>query len=371
MKVTAHADVPSTVWDEVCARSSSAWLFHRSAWIGIESTYFPHRNLSFALEDNGEVIGVQPLYASETGLGWIERLVHSGVHRHTGLALVDGLAPATIKAARTAAMREIAAIADAGQADRIQLNAQSLAPASLAALEIPFWVADYGFHFGLQFGRNGMVPAPGMSTCCADQIVMLGAGEDQLFASLDEGCRRAVRKATSAGLGFEAGDAAAIDHYGPIAQASAVRTGESLPPRAYYEAILSALGPSGRSAVLFATHEGRKVAGVILVIDKGAASFVAGSSDPEFLPLRVNDFLHWSAIVWAKRSGLLRYRLGPFFPEVPDDWPIARVSKFKTKFGGVSVPMIQGSRFIHPEKYRSGAQQQVDVLCAAPAPTEP
>ena len=120
MKVTAHADVSSPVWDEVCARSSSAWLFHLSAWIAIESSYFPHRNLSFALEDGGEVIGVQPLYASETGLGWIERLVHSGVHRHTGLALIDGLGASTVNAARAAAMREIASLADGGRADRIQ-----------------------------------------------------------------------------------------------------------------------------------------------------------------------------------------------------------------------------------------------------------
>ncbi|MEO7728976.1 MAG: hypothetical protein ABIS45_17120, partial [Burkholderiales bacterium] len=55
---------------------------------------------------------------------------------------------------------------------------------------------------------------------------------------------------------------------------------------------------------------------------------------------------------------------GPSFPEVPKDWPIARVSKFKTKFGARPFTTIQGSLFRHPDKYLAAAQFHISTLCS-------
>ena len=104
------------------------------------------------------------------------------------------------------------------------------------------------------------------------------------------------------------------------------------------------------------------MAALWLLIHKGAAHFLGGVSDPAYLPMRVNDFLHWSAIVWANHQGLTHYRLGPVFPELPDDWPVARVSRFKGKFGGISYSTIQGSYFRHPEKYLETGRTQLSTL---------
>jgi lipid II:glycine glycyltransferase (peptidoglycan interpeptide bridge formation enzyme) len=79
--------------------------------------------------------------------------------------------------------------------------------------------------------------------------------------------------------------------------------------------------------------------------------FLAGASDPEWLPLRVNDLIHWHTIKRANADGFEVYRLGPIFRTVPQDWPIARVSRFKAKWGAESVPVIQGSYFRRPERY--------------------
>ena len=56
-------------------------------------------------------------------------------------------------------------------------------------------------------------------------------------------------------------------------------------------------------------------------------------------------------IAWGRQAGDRIYRLGPFFPEVPREWPIARVSAFKTKFGGRSIPLVYASLYRRPEKY--------------------
>ena len=364
MKAVPFAEVSTADWNDVAGRSGDAWLFHDAAWIEIESTHFPHANRSFALIDNGHVVGLQPLYVSDQGIGWLEHIVHSGLHRHTGLALVDGLDPGRANAARKEAMRAIAAVASDERADRIQLNAQNLAPANRTSrrAEVPFWVLDHGFQLGLQFGPSGVEPAPGMTTCCAELIVDVTRSEDELFAALDD--RHAVRKAIAAGVTLEEGGDGAMEAYLDIAIAAAERTGEALPGRDYFAALQRAFGPSGRIAVLFACHEGRRVAATLLAVDKGAATYFGGCSLSKVLPLRVNDFLQWSVQQWAHRRGLESYRLGAHFPEVPRDWPIAKVTWFKTKFGARSIPVIQGSKFLAPHKYLAGGTTRLTEHCA-------
>lgn len=366
MKPIHFAEAPAAAWDAICVQSPQAWLFHRSAWITIEQRWFVRTNHSFALRVGSELVAIQPLYLSDAGAGTGgERLLHSGIHRHTGLALLPGLTEASMKAARSAAMHRILEVAEQEDVDRIQLNAQNLAPENLGLgrSEIPFWVEDWSFEPGLAFTSFGMLPAPGMATCSVDQIVDLAPSEDALFARLDESCRRAVRKAKGAALVLEVGTGEGlIESYYRVAELSSTRTGEVLPPIDYYLAVWRALSPQAQCTVLLAKAGATTVGALILLVDKGGATFHAGVSDPDYLSVRVNDFLHWEAILWARRTGLQYYRFGPWFPTVDPDWPIATVSRFKKKFGGRPLTIIQGSCFRHPEKYRAAAERHVEEL---------
>jgi Acetyltransferase (GNAT) domain len=355
VKIVAFREVETCDWDALAASSPEAWLNHDSGWIALEGHFFVNANLSFALIEHAEVVGIQPLYLSEgPSAAFGERLLHSGIHRHTGLATRAGIGSAGKRAVRSAAMDEIFRLAELFDVDRIQLNAHNLAPVnrSKSREHVPFWVSDFGFQLGIGFGPNGMTPFPGVSTLNADQLIDLDPPEDVLLANLDEGCRRAIRKATKAGLEFEiARDFSDLKDYFEIAQESAVRTGESLAPAQYYEEIFRRFFEQGRVHLLFARSQTIRVAALLLLSDKGAVHFLGGVSRSGSLNLRPNDFLHWHAMRWAKCVGFQVYRLGPWFPEVPRDWPISRVSHFKTKFGSSSVPIIQGSMFRHPEKY--------------------
>lgn len=366
MKVVPYSEIDPAIWNELCGISDDAWLFHDASWIDIESRYFWLGNHSFGLIESDKLVAVQPLYFVESGLGsWSERLLHSGFHRHAGLAMSPELPMSLVRSVRSEAMRHILSLGEKLDVDRIQLNSQNLAPINFTARReaVPYWVLDYGFHLGVAFGPGGVMPAPGMSTCNADQIVDLSVPEDELFSHLEESCRRAVRKAISSGLTFECheGEGGATLYY-EIAEMSAKRTGESLASRAYYEDIEQAFRNRGHCVVLFAKHENRRGAALFLLLGKGSAHFLGGASDPDYLSLRVNDFLHWSALVWCRNKGFTNYRFGPSFPEVPKDWPIAKVSRFKTKFGGRAFPVIQGSLFRHPEKYREIGIVQLDQL---------
>ena len=154
----------------------------------------------------------------------------------------------------------------------------------------------------------------------------------------------------------------AIDTYYDLARLSAQRTGETLAPIEYYREIWQRFSLSGRCALLFAYDGDRPAAAVFLLIDKRAASYLAGVSDPGSLSKRPNNFMHWSAMLWARERGLSHYRFGPIFPEVPPDWPIARVSRFKSQFGARSVTVIQGSYFRRPERYLEPAIEQLRGL---------
>jgi hypothetical protein len=365
MKIEQYHDLPPELWDAACDISQQAWLFHRAAWIDVEERFFVRKNLSFALKLKDHHVGIHPLYLSDrdTGTGG-ERLLHSGIHRHTGLSLIDNLDPAATKTAQSIAMRHIFTLAEEHDVDRIQLNAHNLTPEnrSPARREIPFWIGRHGFFLGLQFGTGGMVPAPGMATCNADQIIDLSKSEEDLFRLIDD--RENVRKAQAADVTFELGEHDSCIHdYYAIAEKSAQRTGEALLPEDYFQTIWRTFHPYDRCAVLFAKKDATRVAALLLLIDKGAASYSAGVSDPEYLHLRVNNFLHWSAIVWARRKGLTHYRLGPVFPELPGDWPVSKVSAFKRKFGAQPVTIIQGSHFRHPDLYLTAAIAHLRLLC--------
>ena len=365
MKIIPFDQVKSNEWDELCDSSSQAWLFHRSDWVRLEVGYFFFENHSFALHDGDRLVAIQPLYKGMCGLGsWSEVLIHSGMHRHTGLALLDGLDAGVAKAVRTAAMHRISEVAASTDADRIQLNCQNLAPQNLGVgrIEIPFWVSYFGYSAGLGIGPSGIAPALGVTNCWADQIIELQNPEDYLFSHLESSCRRAIRKAQAAELSLcEGGEDAVTDYY-HLAKLSAVRSGETLAPNLYYQDIFSAFQEHGQCKVLFVLSNGQKVAALWLLIYKGSAHFLGGVSDPEFLKLRVNDFLHWSAIVWAKQEKLSYYRLGPIFPELPKNWPVVQVSKFKGKFGGKSFTTIQGSFFRWPEKYLGVGRTQLENM---------
>src|SRR4051794_8920942 len=93
MKIVPYHTLDRTAWDAVMDRSGEAWLFHRWAWVGVEAQFAAKANCSFAiLDDKHELIGIQPLFRRDLDRGWLERVLDSGYHRHTGLALRDDVA---------------------------------------------------------------------------------------------------------------------------------------------------------------------------------------------------------------------------------------------------------------------------------------
>jgi len=356
MRCVPLSELSATDWNRAVDHSNEAWLFHRAEWSRIEGSFFARDNFSFAVIDaQKEIAGVCPLYRREIGRGaWTESLLDTGHHRQAGPAFVDALPPPQRKAAYKAALRHVLETAERLDVDRILLNAHNLAPANRRdrRREVASWMRDHPFERGLHFGPQGEQALPGLATFIVDQIVDLSRDVTELWKRLDEDCRNAVRKAQTFGFSLVVNPAEAVELLYGLARASSERTGETLAPEAYYRALGESLVKIDRAALLFAFHGDTPAAAVGIGIDKGAAAYLMGASRQEFLTHRVNNFIQWEVIAWAKARGLSLYRLGPIFPHAPREWPISRVSRFKGDFGGDALTIVQGCLFRKPEKYR-------------------
>jgi Acetyltransferase (GNAT) domain len=369
MKVLPFSDITAADWDGFCSRSPQAWIFHKAGWIALEAHYSKSENRSFGLVSGDRLVAVMPLLISRLSFGsFVELLVHNGLHRHTGLAFAPDLDATELAAAQRVSVNTILQVAASLDADRIYLAQQNLAPESLSAAreEIPFWIIDHGFQLGNSFGPLGLAPAPGLASTVVDQIVSLARPDDELFGALTKSCRYTVRKAMEEDFHTEnlAANESCIDDYYQLALLSAQRTGEAIPDRDYYSTVRDMLLPSGSCSFLFASLNGQKVAAAILLHDKGATYYFSGVSDPSFLAQGVNDLLQWKMLLFAKDRGDQHYRLGPYFPGLPREWPVSKVSRFKSKFGARPWTIVQGSKFLKPERYVKLAQEHVAHLCS-------
>jgi len=296
-----------------------------------------------------------PLFKSQLPLGpFIENLFHAGVHRHAGIAVSDALTIVERTEAENLALSTCISLAVEGTADRLQLSVQNAAPRWRpgSADSIPFWASSGRVNYGLYTGPNGITPFPFASTLALDQFYDLSVDPDIPGIGISSSARTAARKATGHGINISVTDNRdSLELLVDKISKSRQRTKEHTPDSLYFDELLR--GECSRNIItLTARHRTRGVVGILVIsIYKNVAHFLHGYSDPESLEFRVNDLLHLRAIEWARAEKMDFYRLGPFFPEVPRDWPISKVSRFKTKFANASIPIRQGSVFFQREKY--------------------
>ncbi len=147
---------------------------------------------------------------------------------------------------------------------------------------------------------------------------------------------RNVRKAHKAGVAVApVADAAEMDALYDLYAETMKRHGE---PTTWTRRFLRALhaqlaAPGGPAEVLGARHEGRLVAGLVLVRSGDVVHYFFGASDPEAFALRPNDALFYEAI---RRSAEAGARTFDFMTSRPTD---AGLIRFKEKWGGKPRPL--------------------------------
>ena len=102
------------------------------------------------------------------------------------------------------------------------------------------------------------------------------------------------------------------------------------------------------------------MAAVMLLVEQCWGQLYGGVFGPGEAPY-VRERLR--AVALDRLGKACRLEIIPLWTRVSQSvdrrWAIAKVSRFKKKFGGRPYTIIQGSLFRHPEKYRAAARGHV------------
>jgi CelD/BcsL family acetyltransferase involved in cellulose biosynthesis len=136
--------------------------------------------------------------------------------------------------------------------------------------------------------------------------------EELIFRSLHKNCtQRAIEKAKRSGLQLIAGDSlesvqAFYEFYLEIRRSN----GLFPQPRSFFTTMWNIFHPKGWMDVLLVSHEGRTVAGILILKYKDTVVYEYGGSLPDSLSLRPNHLLLWEAIRQARQQGYRYFDFG-------------------------------------------------------------
>ncbi len=161
-------------------------------------------------------------------------------------------------------------------------------------------------------------------------VVDLERSEEELLASMHHKTRYNIKVGERHGLTFKAGKD--MDAFWKLLKHTAKHDNFSTHTKEYYEKLCST--PGIMAETIFVEHEGKPIAGAIWLAHADTAYYLHGAMDrsPEYKPMMAPYFLHWSAMMMAKKYGMKHY----------DFWGIdARrypgVTRFKLGWGGREV----------------------------------
>lgn len=131
-----------------------------------------------------------------------------------------------------------------------------------------------------------------------------------------------------------------VERFAPLYEAIVSRKGfdSELGPE-FYGRVQRAADEDDRLTCLFARHEGQDVAGIVVWIHGGTATYILGASTRAAMQVKASYLLQWSAIERAHERGCRYYDLGGIDPEANPG-----VYHFKSGMGGQevrSLPMIE------------------------------
>jgi FemAB-related protein (PEP-CTERM system-associated) len=163
----------------------------------------------------------------------------------------------------------------------------------------------------------------------------LGAGEDSVWAGVEKPVQRQVRKSRKLGVTIRfAEQQADMDIYHRLHVAT--RTGKhGMPaqPRAFFRGLWDRFGADGTVRALFAEHEGRVIAGMILFAADDTVHYAYGASEEQSLHLAPNNLLMWESITWAIASGYKVFDMGRTARDNQG------LMEFKRKWGASADPL--------------------------------
>jgi lipid II:glycine glycyltransferase (peptidoglycan interpeptide bridge formation enzyme) len=331
---------PAADWDALAARSPLGDAFQSYEWGEVKRS-LGWTPLRYAVELDGRRVAV--VFIQERPLmrrlrGPLRRLcVH---YAPRGPILLEATAEAA-----TAALSALEAVARVRHSVTLTIDPTWREDGELAAT-----LPGSGFRPAareVQVSRTAMV-------------IPLRADELAQHALLDDSTATNINKARRAGVSTERIDLttpavreAALAEFYEMHAATGRREDFLVRDREYEMSQWRGLGEAGLASLWFASVEGRRRSGLLLLhCGRYVVLFAAGSpDDADLRKNRANHLLHWSILRWAAAAGFEGYDLGGVdtheFPGLPEDssHPLWNLYEFKRRLGAVGEVRIRAHEY--------------------------
>jgi CelD/BcsL family acetyltransferase involved in cellulose biosynthesis len=124
--------------------------------------------------------------------------------------------------------------------------------------------------------------------------------------------RNRVRKARNQGVEvWESAKPSELSSYFSIYRSTMHRHGRKGLDYEFFDLVHGLLMGKGKARLFLASHQGRIVAGIIVLVHSGKAHAWTGGSLQDSWKVSPNELLIWHIIEWASNSGISHLDLGP------------------------------------------------------------
>ena len=163
----------------------------------------------------------------------------------------------------------------------------------------------------------------------------------ELRAALNKGRKSALNSAVKQEVGFEeCKNPEDIKDFLEMIHITYQRTHIRAHADEHYIKTMETLMPLGIARLFYATHSGKRVAGVISFDSPTTRYYIHAASLPEARDLEAASFLVWQIIVNAKERALKSFDFFGIAPPNEPNHPWVGFTHFKKSFGGTDVTHI-------------------------------
>lgn len=353
MNVVNYNDIDKDKWNDFVESSPEAWLYSTSSYIDY-AVKEGNVNISFALvTDSGEVQSICPLFlykdfspSDNIFLHFIQRAINKILRiikiprlfttnyfstGYSGIALKNGISRRNKKKNIKEIISVIDMLSIKYKASFCEIRNVDIAPSNDDYISLYTSLFSAGMHV------SGHYPVRLFSR------IDLSLSEKEIWSGIDEDCRAEINKAKRENVLIEIDPVNSLDRFYDIHCISWDRTMGHHHPKERF--INESKVFDNNVHYFIASHSNKDVAAIIIHTFKGAVFYWSGCSLLEGQKVKPNNYLLYSAIMWAKEQGLRWFGVGIFDSSCGHNEKEYKVGQYKAQFSTLHHPVAEFKKF--------------------------